>query len=85
MYVHLGQNIVINEKDVVGIFDIDKCSISKRTRKFLEISQKNGTVINVSTDIPKSFIVCSPKKKENKVYISPISCYTLRKRANNPD
>lgn len=81
MYIHLGQDIIINDKELIGIFDIDKCSISKITRDYLSKAQKTKKIVNVSYEIPKSFVVCKDKKGIVKVYISPISCSTLKKRA----
>ncbi len=81
MYIHLGNEMVVNEKDIVGIFDLETTTISKHTRKFLEIAEKQKQVINVSYELPKSFIVTS-KKEDKKVYISQISTTTLQKRSN---
>ena len=80
MYIHLGNEMVVNEKDIVGIFDLETTTISKHSRKFLEIAEKQKQVINVSYELPKSFILTS-KNKENKVYISQISTTTLQKRS----
>ena len=78
MYIHLGNEIVVRDDEIVGIFDLDATTVSKHTRKFLEISEKNKKVINVSYELPKSFIVTT----DNKVYISQISAQTLQKRSN---
>lgn len=79
MYLHLGQDTMIRTRDVIGIFDIENSSISKSTRNYLKEAEKNGRVINVSFELPKSFVVC--KEKENvRVYISQISASTLKKR-----
>ena len=80
MYIHLGNEMVVSEKDIVGIFDLETTTISKHSRKFLEIAEKQKQVINVSYELPKSFIVTS-KNNENKVYISQISTSTLQKRS----
>ena len=80
MYIHLGQETVVREADIIGIFDLDSTTISKHTRKFLNLAEKNKNVINVSYELPKSFIVCSNKKK-SKIYISQISSSTLLKRS----
>ena len=80
MYIHLGNEMVVSEKDIVGIFDLETTTISKHTRKFLEVSEKNKQVINVSYELPKSFIITS-KNNKNKVYISQISTSTLQKRS----
>ena len=79
MYIHLGQETVVREADIVGIFDLDSTTISKHTRKFLNLAEKNKKVINVSYELPKSFIVC--KNKEEIIYISQISSSTLLKRS----
>ena len=82
MFLHLGQETVVNEKDVIGIFDLDTSTVSKHTRDFLSKAEKEKMVINVSFELPKSFILCSNKKKNKKVYISQISTSTLNKRSN---
>ena len=82
MYLHLGQETVVREEEVIGIFDLDTSTVSKHTRKFLNLAEKNKQVINVSYELPKSFVLCSNKKKETKVYISQISSGTLKLRSN---
>ena len=82
MYLHLGQETVVNEKDVIGIFDLDTSTVSKHTRDFLNKAEKEKRVFNVSFELPKSFILCCNKEKEQKVYISQISTATLNKRSN---
>ncbi len=81
MYIHLGQETVIRFKDVIGIFDLETTTISKNTRLFLEKAEKKGEVETVSYEMPKSFIICSSKKRKQKVYISQISSSTLLKRS----
>lgn len=82
MYLHLGQNTVIRQKDIVGLFDLDNSTISKHTRNFLAKAQKEGRVVNVSTELPKSFLVCREKEK-NIVYLSQISVSTLLRRSES--
>ncbi|MCD7730424.1 MAG: DUF370 domain-containing protein [Oscillospiraceae bacterium] len=82
MYLHLGEDTVVCGKDIIGIFDIENTSVGKHTKKFLNISEKNGRIFNVSYEMPKSFIICSDKEKNETVYISQISAATLRKRAD---
>lgn len=80
MYMHIGSATVVTTKDIIGIFDIDYCTISKRTREYLKKAQDAGRVVNVAEDLPKSFVVCR-EGGDDIVYISPISPATLRKRA----
>ena len=79
MYLHLGQDILIKIKDIIGIFDLDKATVSKRSRNYLTAKEQEGKVFNIATDLPKSFIVCK-KDGEEVVYISQLSPQTLMKR-----
>lgn len=79
MYLHLGNDVVINTEKIVAMFDIDACTVSKKTRDFLAAAQKNGEVINVSYELPRSFVVCNDKGKTS-VYISQLSTKTLSRR-----
>lgn len=75
MYIHIGGNIDIDTKDIIGIFDIEKTSVNKDVNNYLSALTKKGRIHYVSYEMPKSFIVC-----ESKVYITNVSCYTLKKR-----
>ena len=85
MYLHLGQDVVVCSRDIVGIFDIENTSVSKITKEYLTNQEKKHRVINVSSELPKSFIVCSEEEKVVTVYISQISCATLKKRSGYVD
>lgn len=76
MYVHLGQDTVITTDSIIALFDIDACTVSKKTRDFLAAAQKNGEVVNVSFELPRSFVVCRRGDK-TVVYISQLSTKTL--------
>ena len=81
MYLHIGQNVVVAESDVIGIFDLDNTTSSHITRKFLGDAEKENRVINVSEELPKSFVFCG-SDKEQIVYLSQLSSQTLSKRAS---
>lgn len=80
MYLHLGQNTVIKEEEIIGIFDMDNTTVSKISREYLSKKQKNNEVVNVSMELPKSFVVCSDEKNKESVYITQVSTLTLLKR-----
>lgn len=79
MFLHLGQYTVVRTDEIVGIFDIDNTTVSKHTRKYLAEAEKQKKVVNVSIELPKSFVVCN-KNGNEKVYISQLSPTTLIKR-----
>ncbi|MBQ0084481.1 MAG: DUF370 domain-containing protein [Clostridiales bacterium] len=84
MYIHLGLDTVIKQEDIIGIFDLDTSTVSRHTRDYLSKAEKRKEIINVTEELPKSFIVCAEKnnKEEKKVYISQISSVTLLKRSD---
>ena len=81
MYLHIGQNEIIPDRRIIGIFDLDKCSYSKRTRDYLTAAEQEGVVLPVCDDIPKSFLVCDHPYHRQIVYISQLNTQTLVKRA----
>ena len=83
MYLHLGQNTVVPEDSVIGIFDLDNSSWSHITRNYLSEAEKRNKLISVTDDIPKSFVICGEKTRnaESIVYLSQLSSQTLLKRS----
>ena len=79
MYLHLGEKTAVRTSDIIGIFDLDNTTVSKNTRDYLAREQKAGNIINVSFELPKSFIICE-ENKERKIYISQLSSQTLYRR-----
>ncbi len=82
MYIHIGGDISLLKKNIIAIFDMDNTTVSKWTRQFLQYAEEDGMVVNVSDELPRTFIVAdNGKNSSSKVYISPISAATLLKRA----
>lgn len=82
MYINVGQDVKIRDKDILGIFDLDNTTVSKATRNYINTASKNGECITVSfEELPKSFIV-TVKNGEKKVFISPYNTSTIYKRIN---
>ena len=75
MYLHLGEDVVVNSKKIIGIFDMDTATVNKATRDYLSRAEKNKKIIYVSYELPKSFIVT-----DNKIYVSSLNTSTLLKR-----
>ena len=86
MYLHLGQDTVVRTSDIIGIFDMDTSTISKTTREYLTACEKNGRVVNVSMELPKSFVLCWDEIEHKPTeYISQISSSNLLKRSGYVD
>ncbi len=81
MYLHIGGDMSVSLKEIIGIFDIDNTTRSRETRNFLKIAEVKKMIITISNEIPKSFVVVN-KNKRVIVYLSPISTSTLLKRGS---
>lgn len=79
MFLHLGENVVVPIKDVIGIFDIETSMYSSDTSQFLRLAEEDGFVERITKEKPKSFVIAEVNKK-SKIYLSPISSVTLSKR-----
>ena len=80
-YLHIGMNVMVDPRRVIGIFDLDNTSTSKHTRRFLDGAEKEGVVQSACEDIPKSFVVCDHPYHRQIIYISQLNSQTLLKRA----
>lgn len=85
MYLHLGQNLIVHDREIIGIFDLEITSQSYRTRQYLTRAERSGQVVNVSEELPKSFVVCGKRNQKRKqtVYISQLSSQTLLRRSES--
>ena len=75
MFLFLGGNVTVDDRSVIGIFNIEECTVSGITNEHLRVRQKQGRIVTVSDDLPKSLIVCTDKS-----YISNMSNLTRNKR-----
>ena len=82
MYLHLGQDTVVRTGSIIGVFDLDNTTVSKHTRAFLTKAQQEGRVVNVSAELPKSFILCAEEGVQ-RVYLSQLALVTLLKRSRH--
>ena len=78
MYLSIGSDMAVRESSILGIFDLDNTTTSKRTRVFLEKAEREGLVVPCD-DLPKSFILTA-EYGLTKVYLTALSAATLEKR-----
>ena len=77
MYIDIATDFLIDEKDMVGIFDLDNTTAAgKHTINFLNEKQKEGKVTYLIKDIPKSFVVTT----DGNIYVVELSSQIIRKR-----
>ncbi len=78
MYLSIGNDMAVRDKSIIGIFDLDNTSTSKRTREFLEKSEREGEVVPCD-DLPKSFVL-TQEYGFTRVRLTSLSAGTLEKR-----
>ena len=78
MYLSIGDDLAVRGASVIGIFDLDNTTTSKRTRKFLQKAEEEGQVVPCD-DLPKSFLLTAEYGLP-KIYLTTLSAATLEKR-----
>lgn len=81
MFLHLGRDTIVSSDSVVGIFDLDTSTGSRHTQAFLKTAEREGRVVNVTSELPKSAVLCL-EEGERVIYLSQLSTQTLLKRAH---
>ena len=82
MFLHIGNNKNIRERDIIGIFDADTATVASVTRKFLSRAEKKGLVDAATEEIPKSFVLYKSKGKY-AICFSQLSTSALLGRSGN--
>ena len=82
MYIHLGRDYVLNDRDIIGIFDLETTTTSPRGREFLNYAQKNGAVVSLSEELPQCYVLADAPV--DTVYLSELSSTAMKKRTEAP-
>lgn len=82
MYLHIGNQKNIRQRDIIGIFDADKTTTSWITRKYLSEAEKKNLVSAANDgEIPKSFVLYKDRKDGKiKICFSQLSVAALTGR-----
>ena len=82
MYLSIGNDMAVRDSSILGIFDLDNTTTSKRTRAFLEQAEREGQVVPCD-DLPKSFLL-TDEYGLTRVYLTSLNAATLQKRGKRP-
>ena len=82
MYIHLGRDYVLNDRDIIGIFNLETTTITPRGREFLNYAQKNGAVVSLSEELPQCYVLA--EAPVDTVYLSELSSTAMKKRTEAP-
>ena len=82
MYLSIGNDMAVRDSSILGIFDLDTTTTSKRTRAFLERAEREGEIVPCD-DLPKSFLL-TDEYGLTRVYLTSLNEATLQKRGKRP-
>ena len=80
MYLHIGNNKNLREKNIIGIFDADTATVAAIPRKYLADAEKRGEVTFATEEIPKSFVLYR-EGDQFKICFSQLSAAALLGRS----
>ena len=78
MYLDIGKDFSVRDKSIIGIFDLDNTSTSRRTQEFLNAAEREGQVVPCD-ELPKSFLLTSEYGMP-RVWLTEYNASTLEKR-----
>ncbi len=79
MYVGIGGDMAVRDRSIIGIFDLDNTTTSRHTRRFLHEAERHGVVIDVSGELPKSFVLTQELGME-RVYLTQFNTAAIDRR-----
>ncbi|HZW83145.1 MAG TPA: extracellular matrix/biofilm biosynthesis regulator RemA family protein [Candidatus Deferrimicrobium sp.] len=78
LFLHLGGDIMISQQELVAVIDLESATNAVTTREFIQTVNAKDLMHEIGEkDKGKSLIITT-----KNIYLSPISSYTLLKRAN---
>ena len=79
MYLHIGKGLILNDDDIIAIFNIDYIKNTKDYKKFYQKLLEENNIVDISKGKEKSLILVN-KNNVKKAYISNINSNTIGKR-----
>ena len=78
MYLSIGNDMAVRDKSIIGIFDLDNTSTSRRTRDFLERAEREGRVVPCD-ELPKAFVL-TREYGFDRVHLTALGSRALERR-----
>ena len=70
----------IDTRDIVMVLDIDHLTVTKRGQEIFSGRTREKIVVTDEEELPLSaLVVCEKDKKENTIYLTPLTPQTLLK------
>ncbi len=82
MFVHIGNNIILKQEDIIGIYNIKAIKNTNEYIKIINNLKENNKLIKIENTEENTLII-TEKNKIIKGYITNISSVTIEKRLKN--
>lgn len=79
MFIHLGGDVVVSKDEVIAILNIQLMKRNEVNRDFMKLAENDGFINTVSEKASEKSVIITTKK----IYLSPISSVTLKKRSDD--
>ena len=81
MYVHIGNGAMVKDSEIIGVFDIERATVSQDTRGYLSTAAARKRDVSCTEEIPRSFVVTFDREiLDERVYVSRVSPRTIAGR-----
>ena len=79
MFIHLGGDVVVSKEEVLAIVNTQLMKKAEVNREFMELAENDGFITPFTEKSNAKSIIITTKR----IYLSPISSMTLKKRADD--
>lgn len=82
MFVHIGNNIVLEEKDIIGIYNVESMRDSEEYKNLIESLKRTDNLVTQANGDARSLIMT---KENGKIvgYETNVSTMSIAKRAED--
>lgn len=80
MFLHIGNNRILEVKDIIGIFNLESIENTKEYQKIKESLQDKRCIEKEDTMSKNKTFILTKEKGQEKGYFSNISSFTIAKR-----
>ena len=80
MFIHIGDNVSVLSEEIIAILDMEIVTTMRDSRGFLKMCEEEAFIENIMPEEMPKTIVITEKSGRSKVYLSPISAATIKKR-----
>ena len=83
MFVHIGNNIVLEEKDIIGIYNIESMRESEEYKNLIESLKKTNNLVTQANGDARSLIMTKEENGRIVGYETNVSTMSIAKRAED--